>query len=61
MARILLIVDAESEETIHARLAAGPWTPMGVPALGSSAVHVLVRGGDSRGLSCVSGERSPDR
>jgi len=29
-ARILLIVDAESEEAIHARLAADPWTPMGL-------------------------------
>lgn len=29
-ARILLIIDAESEETVETRLAADPWTPMGL-------------------------------
>jgi uncharacterized protein YciI len=28
--RVLLIFDADSESTIHARLDADPWTPMGV-------------------------------
>ena len=28
--RILLIVDAETEEAVQARLAADPWTPMGL-------------------------------
>jgi uncharacterized protein YciI len=27
---VLFLVDAESEEAIHARLAADPWTPMGL-------------------------------
>jgi uncharacterized protein YciI len=27
---ILLIVDADTEEAVHARLAADPWTPMGL-------------------------------
>jgi uncharacterized protein YciI len=27
---VLLIVDAPTEEAIHARLAADPWTPMGL-------------------------------
>jgi uncharacterized protein YciI len=27
---VLLIVDAESEEEIHARLADDPWTPLGL-------------------------------
>jgi uncharacterized protein YciI len=26
--QVLLIVDAESEDAVHARLAADPWTPM---------------------------------
>ena len=29
-ATVLLIVDAEDEAAIHARLAADPWTPMGL-------------------------------
>jgi uncharacterized protein YciI len=29
-ARILLIVEAENEQAIHARLAADPWAPMGL-------------------------------
>ena len=27
---ILLIVDADTEDAVHARLAADPWTPMGL-------------------------------
>ena len=29
-ARILLIVEAENEQAIHARLSADPWAPMGL-------------------------------
>jgi uncharacterized protein YciI len=29
-AEILLIVDADTEAAVHARLAADPWTPMGL-------------------------------
>jgi uncharacterized protein YciI len=34
-ARFLLIIDAEGEEAIRARLAADPWVPMGLLRTGS--------------------------
>jgi uncharacterized protein YciI len=44
--RILLIVEAESESAIHDRLAADPWTPMGLLRVESVESWEVLLGAD---------------